>query len=81
MSNKEKTCGNCENVNFNPSDEFSVAGCKLTGYVIPHECIHTKQKLTFWRVPMVCPRSEGVHKSKQQAPRKEWVIKQWSDFS
>lgn len=77
----EKTCGNCKEINFDTTSKWAVAGCKLTGFVIPHHCNYLEKKLTFWRVPIECPRNDGgVEKSETQAPAKSWVIKSFSDF-
>jgi len=77
----ESTCGNCHQIQFDPSQRFAVAGCLTTGYVIPHHCDYTEKKLTFWRVPTECPRvDDSVKKSEKQAPKKQWVIKSFSDF-
>jgi hypothetical protein len=77
----ETTCGNCKEVNFDPNSRWAVAGCKLTDFVIPHYCEHTEKRLTFWRVPEACPRPDSeVKKSAKQAPKKQWVIKSFSDF-
>ncbi len=76
----EKTCGNCKNVNFTDNGGWGVFGCKSTGFVIPHHAIFDDKKVTFWRVPTECPRTEGVKKSENKAPRKEWIIKTFDDF-
>jgi hypothetical protein len=78
---KEITCGECKNINVSNAMGMPIFGCKLTGYVIPHEAISETEKVTFWRVPLCCPRSENeVLKSEKQAPRNEWVIKTFNDF-
>ena len=78
--NTEKTCGNCENINFDNGGGWGVFGCKKTGFVIPHHAEYENKKVTFWRVPKECPKTEGVKKSEKQAPRKDWVIKSFKDF-
>lgn len=78
---KESTCGNCKDVNFSNNGGWGVFGCKKTGFVIPHHAVFESKKVTFWRVPKECPRNDiVVEKSEEQAPRKEWVIKSFSDF-
>ena len=75
----EKTCGNCPNLFLggNPP-RMPLPACKVTDNIVPHEWMGENFK--FWRVPVDCPRTEGVVKSKKQAPRKEWVIKTLVDF-
>ena len=74
----EKTCANCENLFKGGVLNMPVAACKLTDFIVPHQSDHTQA--TFWRVPLECPLVSGVKKSEKQAPKKDWVIKQWSEF-
>lgn len=76
----EKTCGNCENLEVAGHSRAAFAGCGLTGYAVPHEWIGENSKFTFWRIPVDCPRTDNVKKSEKQAPKKDWVIKVFSDF-
>ena len=79
----EKTCGNCPYLRFDPSNKWSAANCgKNEGEdpIIPHHSNSVTKKLIFWRVPEWCERTEGVLKSENQAPEKDWVHKDFSDF-
>lgn len=77
----EKTCGNCPNVNVSGRKGWQIVGCKSTGYVIPHHTVYDDDRVTFWRVPLECPRDDNeVLKSEEQAPETEWVTKNLSDF-
>jgi len=75
----EKTCGNCPNLKVTGVGSFAAAYCGLTDYIIPHGSEGVD--FTFWRVPIECPRTEGVKKSEKQAPKKEWVNKVLSDLT
>ena len=78
----EKTCGNCDKVRVTDVMGMYIFGCSETGFVIPHEAIKETEKVTFWRIPPCCPRTDNeVFKSEKQAPRKEWIIKKFSDFT
>ena len=72
---REFTCGNCKSLHLG-CDRFHVAGCKETGFVVPHGMDNTGDvaKFEFWRVPISCPRPDSeVVKSEKQAKRKDWV--------
>lgn len=78
---KHLTCGDCVDINVTSAMYMPIFGCKRTGYVIPHEAVMKSEKVTFWRVPDFCPRSDDeVSKSDKLAPRSEWIIKKFTDF-
>ena len=76
----ELTCGNCKELDATPMLSALVVGCKLTGFVIPHKTESSEETVTFWRVPIACPRKSGVVKSKSIVAEKDWVIKAFSDL-
>lgn len=74
---KEKTCARCRYlIKFTTQGlGASVAGCKKTKLVVPHEAIYDAggdSKATFWRIPKECPRKD-VLKSKNKAPKRDWI--------
>lgn len=75
----EKTCGNCKDLFLggNPP-RMPLVVCKQTNYIVPHS--FDGEEFVMWRVPLDCPRTSGVTKSEKQAPKKDWVIKTFSDF-
>lgn len=79
---REKTCGNCKNIRVTDIMGLYIFGCSKSECIIPHGACSKTKKVTFWRVPKLCPRSDDeVLKSDKQAPKKEWVIKLFSDFT
>ena len=74
----ENTCGNCENVFKGGTTNMPIAACKITDFIVPHMSDHFE--VTFWRIPKECPRKDDVKKSEKQAPKKDWIIKKWSDI-
>ncbi len=53
------TCEKCENLNIEDVFGLKMAGCKLTGLVIPHNSDSKKDEMIFHRVPMQCPRPDS----------------------
>ncbi len=71
----EKTCGNCDKVILHQIMNAVFAGCSITGLVIPHRMDADTRTITYWRIPMECPREDDVLKSKTAASEDEWVFK------
>ena len=78
----ENTCGNCPKLNITDMCGLKLAGCKETGFVVPHTAKlkngnrGDKTEFVFTRIPLVCPRDESeVRKSEKPAATKHWVTK------
>lgn len=75
---KDKTCGNCEHLNITDMCGLALAGCKKTGFIIPHESQLEFGKrgdatiIRFSRIPLECPLPDTL-KSESPAPLKDWV--------
>lgn len=74
---KEYTCGNCKEVVMEPLLTAVLVSCKRTKCVIPHEMDAKTRTVTFWRVPLECPRKKGVKKCEEIIPREFWVVKEF----
>jgi len=78
---KEVTCGNCPFVMKTPGI-VQVIGCKKTDNVVPHRADYEVGIVTFWRVPMDCPRpTSEVAKSETKAKKVRWVEKKIHDIA
>ena len=59
MAKLEVTCGNCPDLFMGGvPPRMPIMACKQTDYIIPHEW--DGENFTMWRVPLECPRTEGV---------------------
>jgi hypothetical protein len=70
------TCAGCPNLVENRiAMNGLVYSCKHTGAVIPQNSVSKEDhwQITFWRVPLPCPRTDTV-KSETKAPAKDWVV-------
>ena len=81
---KESTCGNCEHIQISYMCGTALAGCNLTGFVVPHtsELVNGNRGddsiVTFTRIPLSCPR-EDTEKSENSVKKKDFIIKRFGE--
>jgi hypothetical protein len=74
----ETTCGNCEHLLVVGNKRNPIATCKETDLVVPHGW--DGEQFAFWRIPISCPKNEGVKKSDKSSAKKNWVYKKLEDI-
>ena len=76
LTEKIKTCGECEFVKLHKTPFFTTTYCgltgdKKTGVIVPHEYNSGNKTITYTRIPEFC-KNENVHISNKPAPKKFW---------